>query len=415
MSATIKKNVIYLLLIQGGNYILPLLLFPYLGRVLGQEQFGQLAYCQAIAQYFIIFTDFGFSLTATRRIAIARTQVQQLSVVFSATMYVRIIFTIIAFLLLIVGVLCVNQIHDYIWILAGTFIGVIGSALFPIWLFQGLEQMKTLMLANVLSKSITFSMVLLLVNTQNDTALAALCIGLGNVSMAGMAAWIIWRKKLVKFQFPGWLELRHAAKDGWPIFLSTVVSSSYMNFNAILLNELHGSAAVGVFSMADKIRLAVQAAITTIVQAYYPRISLLMHENLQQGLAALKKIFFLVGGLSLLACVGLQLSASWLILTFIPKFSPAIPLLKLEAWLLPVISIALIYGHLGLLTLGKASQISRIYLVVGLLHIAYAIPLTRYAAAHGTILSLLLSEALASMFILGYFLHLKWHLKIANT
>ncbi|MFZ6687929.1 flippase [Undibacterium sp. SXout11W] len=415
MPVSIKKNVGYLLLIQGGNYILPLLLFPYLGRILGQEQFGVLAYCQAIAQYFIIFTDFGFSLTATRRIAIARSDSQELSVVYSATMYVRILFTVVAFFALLASVFGIARIHEYVWILAGTFIGVIGSALFPIWLFQGLEQMKTLMLANMMSKVLTFATVLLFVQSQNDTALAAACIGLGNLSMALMAAWIIWRKKLVKFQFPGWLELGKAARDGWPIFLSTVVSSSYMNLNAILLNEAHGSAAVGVFSMADKIRLAVQAAISTIVQAYYPRISLQMHENLQQALASLKKIFFIVGGMSLLACIGLQISASWLILTFIPKFAASIPLLRLEAMLLPVISVALVYGHLGLLTLGKASQISRVYLLVGVLHIFYAIPLTKYAAASGTILSLLITESLASILICWYFHRVKSHLKTINT
>lgn len=37
---SLRRNVIYLAVVQGSNYLLPLLTFPYLVRTLGPENFG---------------------------------------------------------------------------------------------------------------------------------------------------------------------------------------------------------------------------------------------------------------------------------------------------------------------------------------------------------------------------------------
>lgn len=393
----IQKNIFYLLLIQGGNYLFPLLLLPYLGRVLGVEQFGVLSYCQAITQYFIVLTDYGFNLTATRRISIIRENPNELACVFSSTSFVRIVLALLSLSILATCVQFVPGLHGYGPILFSAFIGVIGNALFPIWLFQGLEKMGSLMVANLFSKALSLALVLLLVTGSSHTALAAACVGMSNLLMAAMAYYIVWKSKLVRYVWPNRKVVLDTVKDGLPIFVAAIVGSSYMNLNSILLSSFQGNIAVGQFSMADKIRLAAQAGILPIVQAYYPRISLLYHSDLAAAKILLKKAIIMISIMAVFAFILIQLLAGWGILTFLgPQYSASVPLLRLEAILLPIVSVALIYGHLGLLAAGQSAILTKIYIVAGVLHVFYAIPLTLYYSASGTIYSVIFTESIVS-------------------
>ena len=149
----ILNNFFSLTALQLSNYIIPLMTLPYLTRVLGREKYGLTAFAQAFIQYFILITDFGFNLSATREIAINRESDEKVSRIFSSVITIKIFLLILSFFTLIIIIFNVPKFSADSDLYYLTFLSVIGSTLFPQWFYQGIEKMKFIAIFSVSAKA----------------------------------------------------------------------------------------------------------------------------------------------------------------------------------------------------------------------------------------------------------------------
>ena len=99
-------NVMALFTIRGLEYVMMLILLPYLVRVLGPEKYGLLAFAQGVVQYFIVFTDYGFNLSAPKSIAVEASVPVRVRNVFSSVMAAKLLlgtFATVVYAILIAG------------------------------------------------------------------------------------------------------------------------------------------------------------------------------------------------------------------------------------------------------------------------------------------------------------------------
>jgi PST family polysaccharide transporter len=69
LRSRILVNVIALYGVQGCTYLLPVITFPYLARVLHPDGWGAVLFAQAIGAIVAIAVEYGFDFSATRETA----------------------------------------------------------------------------------------------------------------------------------------------------------------------------------------------------------------------------------------------------------------------------------------------------------------------------------------------------------
>ena len=261
------SNIFSLGLLQGANYILPLMTVPYLVRVLGPNYFGLLAFSSATISYFSLITDYGFNLSATQQIAICRDNKDKINKIFSAVMIVKTLLMLISLCLLTILVLTISKFNQHLVLYFVTFGTVIGQVLFPQWLFQGMESMKYITYLNIGSKFLFTICVFLFVKDKSDYILVPIFTSSGFV-LSGVLGFLLARKEfslsIKKVEFK---DIKYQLIEGWHVFLSTIAVSFYTISTIFILGLFSNNMIVGYFSAANKIIQSVSGLYSPISQS----------------------------------------------------------------------------------------------------------------------------------------------------
>ncbi len=392
------SNIFSLGVLQGANYILPLLTLPYLVRVLGVEYFGLLAFATATIGFFIIITDYGFNLSATRQVAIHRDDKLKLNEIFSSVMMIKSFLLLLSLLLLCVLLLSVDKFGEHWQVYLLAFGVVLGQVLFPVWLFQGLEQMKYITYLNIAAKSFFTVCILVFVQSQDDYLWVPLLTSLGFVLAGVWSLYLVYTKFDIAFQWQAKTVLRFQLLEGWHVFFSSLSISMYTIAVPFILGLFANNAAVGYFSAADKLVQAVKGLFQPVSQAMYPLVSQKMRHDRLAGLRLVRQMTWLLGSAMLVMGCVLWIYAEPIVLLVLgQEYQASVVLLKIMAFLPFVVALSNMLGIQTMLTLGYEQAFGRILLVAALLGMTLGAVLSWLFQAEGAAWSLLVVEILVTL------------------
>ena len=268
ISNPLIENFLSLTILQGINYLLPLITIPYLYNHLGVERYGLVNFAISFIQYFLIVTDFGFGLS--RYIAENRDHKEAIDTYVNSATFSRIGICIISFAVLLICLFLIPPLRQEKVFFLLFFGQVIGNIMSPYWFFQGMEQMRFITMMTVITKILSLTPLFFVVKDSVDYFYIPICYSVGSIGSGIICLYLMKKRFGVNFFFPKIKNIVIVTKDSANYFLSRISVSMFTNTNTFVLGLVLGNTIVGYYSLADKVYQALTGIYQPLVAAIFP-------------------------------------------------------------------------------------------------------------------------------------------------
>ena len=398
----VLDNFASLSALQTITYILPVVILPYLFRVIGPAKFGLISFAQAFVQYFMILTDYGFSISATKEISLYRHEHTRVCQIFSSVMTVKIALAFLS-LLILGGIVYFIPKFKADWLVyVFSFGAVVGNTIFPLWFFQGTERMKYIANLNILGGILFVFFIFFFVRQPQDYLMVPLIYSSVFLTTGILGLYIVFRRFGVTFKFPGYENSRRQLRAGWDIFISIVAINAYTTTRIFTVGLLTNNTITGFYSIAEKIANLVQTfPLTSFSQALFPRLSKIFHKNKIRALEFMKKIQHITINISLICLPVIFIAVPFIVRIICGKVYYE-TVLSLRLLLISVFFIsANAFRVQFLLVCGKTHIYSRIHVVMAMLGLPLIFLLIYSFSYAGAAIATVVIEA--GIFTITYF------------
>lgn len=274
--ASIKRNFIYSSILTSANYIFPLIVYPYVSRVLGVTRIGACNFVDSIIQYFILLSMFGITSIGIREIAKAKNNKTRLNEVYNNIFWTNALFTIISVALLVVVIFNVQDLYEYRKLLYIGILKVISNFFLIDWLFRGLEEFKYITIRTLLVKCLYVISIFLFIKEESDyTTYYLLTVLMITVNS------ILNHRYSRNFVHISFRNIKYTTYI-YPIIIMgfySVMTSMYTTFNTAYLGFVAGDKEVGYYTTAHTLYGALLALFGAFTNVMLPRMSSLVSEG----------------------------------------------------------------------------------------------------------------------------------------
>lgn len=314
MGSEEKRNYIYNVIYRLSICILPLIVTPYVARLLGAEQVGVYAFSSTVACYFIMLGKLGLDNYGNRSIASCRDDLEKRSRVFWSIYLMQIITSVCSvfiFILLVLTVFRENRIIYWIQLM------YVVSVLFDVsWFFYGMEKFLTTTVRSLVSRTLVILCVFVFVHSRNDlwiyTCIMSACFLLEQLLLIPSLPRYVKRVVLRKEDI--WVHIVPNLK----LFVPILALSIYNWMDKIMLGVMVGSTAVVAFyAYAENIVNLPKGILSALDTVMLPRItSLVVKNQVEEGLQKMRSSM----RFNIFVCCALCFGIAGVSPTFVPWF-----------------------------------------------------------------------------------------------
>jgi O-antigen/teichoic acid export membrane protein len=389
----LRKNIAALSVLQLLNYALPIAVVPYLVRVLGPAHYGLLVFAQASVNYANSVTDYGFNYSATRLVARHREDPEALSRIFWSTTVAKTLLMLACFAVLALLIAVVPVFRAHAALLAACSMLVLGNVLFPMWFFQGIEEMGAITTAQAIAKLSLIPLVFLFVKN-SDHFVRAAALQSGTAVLAGIIGIpLLLRVARVRWYRPRGKDVLDSFREGWDVFMSTAAITIYTSTNTVVLGFMSSAAQVGYFGAANRVINGSQGVLIPITQALYPHLNSMAAKSRDAAVMLIRKSLFWIMLISVAASLAFLLGAGPIShIALGREFDGSIVPLRWMGLLPVLLGLSNVFGVQTMLTFGMNREFNRIVTSSAVINLLLTFPFAYFWGAAGAAIAIVLTE-----------------------
>lgn len=268
----------------------PFILVPFFTRVLGTDGFGLLNIGQSLAVLIAAIVEYGFQMSATRRIAVCRLDLGQVGSIAADVLSAKCVLASLVIVLTPMLAVIVPVFRDHPAILVPSVAFGIFQGFSFYWLFGGIQRF---LLSGILelAPKVGAALSILLLCRQDDPAWLALSLFAVFQGIFAAVGFYYYRRTLPysPLSFP---RARQALTEGKRIFAINVIGIFYTGTNSLLLGLISSPHAVGVFAGAEKLIRAAMLPMQPLRQVFFPVIAERISQSAEQGARLLWRMVY---------------------------------------------------------------------------------------------------------------------------
>jgi PST family polysaccharide transporter len=360
----ILKNFSYLTLMKFFNIGIKIILAAYLIRILGSEKYGLITWLDSVIQYFIMIVNFGFNIYAAKYIVENKKNTNKINEIVSSIFIIKgVLFVLSIICILILGNF--ETFYDYRQLLLLFMFCGIGEVLFPVWFFQGVENLKPATIIVFLTRLFLLIGTIVFVTTEQHLLTYILLFVISSVLMGFFGILYLFKYYKIKITLLSFKKLKMYFTESLPFFIGRFLSLVF-NFGTIFfIGEFCLFEQVTGFDTSLKIIMLGVIPFEMLQQAVFPTISRTKNKKFLKNLVYLSLIIGAIIG------VVIYLLADYFMVWFggneMLQFSSTLRLLTI---LCPFVALTFILGTCSLVAFGYYKEYNFSLIFTSIIYIA---------------------------------------------
>lgn len=271
----IGKNFAYNMLYHIVSLVIPLIVNPYITRIINQELLGINAYVCAQVSYFCLFGTLGINYLGTREISKLNNKgIDFVKKRFFSLYHLQAINYCVILFLYIVYLLLIPSYKE----LKIMYLLMVLSSMTDInWFFMGIEKFQFISIRNVLIRIICTCLVFVFIKNDNDINLYVLCLYLPQL-LLNVFMWLsVFR--IVGKNKNGFSISKNDLKKNLELAIPSIAISVYTILDRLVIGWYQKIEMVSIYEQGQSIIRIVLSIVSAFGVVVMPRISNMIHED----------------------------------------------------------------------------------------------------------------------------------------